>query len=387
MNIMPFSSIRYLSLVGLSLSLVAQTALADGKRDYYFQQALQRYMNLPQNARTMGMGGSSVVTSQDSSSVVGNPAGIGLMQEGDTSVSYDRNSFKGRENPNYKLIKQRSDNGQALVTIPLGLQSNDLPQFGSLGLGWSGYNGNTNDSLDTGSDGHRINFAYGKALSSSLALGYGLSYFDDKLQNNLSKYSSKQLFRHTFGIQESLGHDWTWGGTVFYGSGKDNVEVASIPNIKDSKAKEYGAELGTSWNWLSTTMAVSADYEHYRTNGSLNSAPPEIVIGGDEHGKVFNLRIGAERSLTTWLVGRVGYHFGGLDDYHFSRSELADLNGSAKYNAWNFGIGTIIPTHNSWIKAVKLDYGAEYRAGGTDSWEHLVTLSIPWGGCDEELKS
>src|SRR5687767_10621554 len=119
----------YVALV--SSALIATAALADGRADYYQQLAHQRYFDSLQNARTFGMGGSSMPTSQDSSSITTNPAGLGLMQDAEVSASYGRDYISGNDITDFGDVQQDFDHGHALAAMPLAPQYDALPLYGN----------------------------------------------------------------------------------------------------------------------------------------------------------------------------------------------------------------------------------------------------------------
>lgn len=372
--------------ISLALVLFAATVstdvFADGRRDFYFQQARQRYFNQPENARTFGMAGSTVATSTDSSSVVGNPAGIGLMKGADLSFTYGHDTITGNEHPSYKDIEQTENSGQVLAAIPLGPVENDLPDYGNLGIGWSGYERDVDDSFDTESDGYRLTLAYAKAIDASTSLAYSLGYMNDDLENDLYNYSMDNGFRHTIGISNKYSEEMSWGASTFFGHGDRDVEIAGTPGDDGSSDLfEYGLNVGAGFRVApETLLAISADYEYYDADGDVVAANEAIVHGGDEDGQVFNVRAGIEQTINEWLALRGGYRYAGLQDYDWDRDELDVLNGSAKHNVWTLGAGLTFPL-DGYIQAVKLDYGVEFRSIADDDWQHVVTASVPMDVC------
>lgn len=376
------TSLSFLWIILLCVFLNSTgSAHGDQRRDYYSQQAHKTYYNQFQNARTFGMAGSSVVTSQDSSAVLGNPAGLGMMEGGDVSITYSRDEISGHEHTSYKSIEQESDKGQALLTVPIGPVLNDLPNFGNLGVGWSGYDGDSSDSIDSQADGNRVHLAYSKALSRMFSLGYGLSYFDDNFDSDLAEYSRDNGFRHTFGAQGALSERTTLGGTFFFTHGDYDFEGIDGQD-GESDSEEVGIELGVSYRLAQTLLAASADYQHYDTDGEIESDDPRQVFGGDEEGDSFGVRVGAEHQFNDHFLARAGYRYAGIEDYEFDREELEELSGSAKYNAWSLGAGFVIPLNANYFRSVNVDYGVEYRAVGHDDWQHVVTVSTPFNLCE-----
>jgi len=349
-------------------------AVADGKQDFYIQQATRRYFNLPQNARTFGMAGSSVVTSQDSSSVIGNPAGLGFMKEAEISGTYEYEKVSGREQPSYARIDEDIDNGHALGAFPLAPNYEAYPDFGNLGLGWSGYRSDVNDSYGTETDGYRIHAAYGKALNDSWSAGYGFTYVNDQLNNDVVNYGMDNGYKHTVGVQNKVSDALTLGASVFYGSGEPtrDIEAGGGPAIHQTlHTKSYGGETGLSYDFGSTLLATSLDWEEYEQNATSDA-------GGNESGRSFAARIGIEQEIFDWLVGRLGYRYQG-NIYFFGDESESDLTGTAKYNAASWGAGMWLGNH------VRMDYGGEYRWVAYNDFANTVSLTVPFSICEEDL--
>ena len=353
---------------------------ADGRRDYYTQQGQARYLNFPQEARAFGMAGSSVVTSTDSASVVGNPAGIGLNRGGDISVTYGHNDVSGNQHPGYERSDFSDNSGMALMDLPLGPASDGLPFYGNFGLGWSGYTGDSQDTIDSDTRGYRLSAVYAKALTDTLSVGYGLGYFNDDLESDLAQYDTSTGFRHTFGVVNQLGN-LRIGGDFFFGFSRYNLTTADGLVDNNSDAREIGFDLGASYQLGATLLALSVDYQNYDTSGETEDLDPAIVSGGDEEGDYFGVRVGIEHKFCDYFSGRLGYRYSGNHNYEFDRADLGPLSGSAKYNAWTAGAGFILPVNGEFVKSVKLDYGVEYRHVGYEDWQHVVTLSMPFDLC------
>ena len=380
---MRFTAVRFLTVSVLAYSFAGTELFADGRRDFYSQLAQQRYYDQPQNARTFGMGGSSVVTSSDSSSTVGNPAGLGMMKDGEASVTYGRNTVSGNEHPSYGDSEQTEDSGQALMALPLGPTSDGLPWYGNIGLGWSGYDSDVDDSINTKTDGYRVNLAYGKALSETFSIGYGLTYVNDTIEADNFDFSGDNKFRHTLGIQNKASDTLTLGAIAFIGHGDQDMRVLSTGQTESSDMNEFGFELGAGMQVATGTLvSFAAGYSDYDADGSLVGGPDTAVFGGDEKGHTFNIRLGMEQAVSDSLKLRAGYRYAGVTEYDFERADLESIRGSAKYNAFSAGVGTMIDIDGTYVQAIKLDYGVEYRALADGDWQHVVTASVPFTICD-----
>ena len=250
-------------------------------------------------------------------------------------------------------------------------------------MGWSGYDGDVDDSsYDVETHGNRVHGAYAISLSDTMSVGYSLSYFDDKYEQDNFSYPMRNGFRHTLGVQEKVDNDLSIGSSVFIGHGNHHVDSGTEDDVTEkSQLLEVGVDVGASYKIESTLLAASIDYQHYSTNGHIDAGPDSIAYGGDENGNSFGAHGGVEQTLTEWLKVRGGYRYAGNVDHSFNRDELNTLSGSGKYSGWTLGAGVILPVDSQFVKAVKLDYGVEYRTGG-DDFEHVVTASVPFGICN-----
>ncbi len=383
MEMTMFTAKYSLAAVGLTvLALGTSPVRADDVTDLYFQEVMERYYEYPQNARTFAMEGSSVMTSSDSSSVVGNPAGLGMMRKGELSGSYSRNQISGDEFPTGKDVEQNSDFGSGMIAIPLGQLPDSTPEYGTLGLGWNtSFAKWDRDTFDTLSRRLQLVGSYGIAIDDTLSLGYSFGWTQEKLQSrDIFNYPSSSLMRHSLGVQWIADEDLKIGSSVFVGHGNHNALFG--PGIKgDSRNLGVGFDLGAQLRIDQTILAASADYRHLNTRGEVDQSIPANIVGGDENGNVFNVRVGIEQLIGENFAVRGGYRFGGLASYNYGRDELEELSGSAYFNAFSLGAGVIIPTDWHYVPEVRLDYGVEFRIVGHDDWQHVVTLSIPFDVC------
>ncbi len=378
-----FAMVRAMVFLLVAAPLVTKSAHADDVSDFYFQQVVERYFEYPQNARTFGMAGSSVVTSSDSSSVLGNPAGLGLMKGGEVSFGYGYNRISGNEFPTGNGIEQTGNMGSGILALPIVPTSDGLPDYGNFGIAWSGYDTDwDDDSYNSGTERTQVVAAYSYGISENLSFGYSLGWTDDKLQAiDVFNYPMGDGFRHTLGTLYHVSDAFTFGSDIFFGHGTHHALFG--PGIEgDSKNFQFGLDVGGSYQLTDyTTLALSTSYSHLSTDGEVVSSLPENIVGGDENGNLFHIRAGVEHAVTDWFMARAGYRFAGLASYRYNRVELNDLNGSAYYNAWSLGAGFVIPVGGHYVKQVSLDYGVEYRAVGNNDWQHLVTVSVPFNLC------
>jgi hypothetical protein len=342
------SGVTKLSLVTLSL---ANVALADGVEDFSHQFNQQRFYNYPQSARTLGMGSSSAVTSAGAYSVLSNPAGMGFQKDADVTVGYAYDQLSGKDASNYSNIEQERDSGYALASLPIMPYTDAPPAWGNFGFGWSGYDGDVNDADDTTTDGYGLHFAYAKAVSDSLSLGYGISVLNDNVDSVVGKYENNDAIKHTVGAQYKMSDSTMLGLSTFYGTGEGEYDGAK------TDLDSWGVEAGISEKMSdSLTLAFSTDYVSYEDD----------VINTNAWG----FKVGAEQVLTDSLVGRLGYRYQSNVSGGFGDTD----SDTAKFNAVSFGLGAE-------LGLVNLDYGAEYRSIGQGDWSHLVSATVPFSLC------
>lgn len=370
-------------LVAISCSAVfsATWCHADERaHDFYFQQNQQRFVAQPQNARMMGMAGSTALTAANSLSTVNNPGGLGLMKYGELSTAYGHNEISGHNYPGGSDVKDKQQSGQVYAATPLGPVKGGLPDYGNFGLGWYGRNGDwSHDPLNTDPDAYQVSGAYGKAIGDSTALGYGLTYQNDAVDMTGGSYDSAASFLHNIGVQVQDSKDLTFGSSVTIGHGSHDLQGVANPQTVDQLS--FGVGAGTEYLIDQTTLGFGVDYTYYDNHGS-NDPANATVWGGDSTGHAMNVRLGIEQQLADWLAIRGGYRYAANFSWNYDRAGLNDLDGSAKYNAVSLGAGVNYDfDEGSFIRAVVVDYGVEYRAVGNNDWQHLVSVAMPFDLC------
>ncbi len=347
--------------------LLAGSALAEGRQDLAAQLNQQRYFDMPENARTIGMGGSSVVTSSDSSSVVGNPAGLGFMKDAEVSVTYQRDTISGNDPETYANTEFETDGGQALAAIPIVPTLDGTPRYGTLGFGWSGSKGEFDDSSNEETKGHGLHVAYGKDISDTMSVVYGVSILDKKYTDNNGSVAGAikmdDEVRHSVGLQMKASKATTYGVSTHYGSGTYETEITdlntgAVTSEADEDISSWGAEAGIGHQMGATLLTGSVDYTKYDSDS-------------DSDMNAWGFRTGLEHAFTDWLKGRLGYRYVAAMDY-----DQGFGNDNSKYNGVSFGAGVKL------AKNLFADYGADYRWVGDDSdWTHSVSLSVPFSMC------
>ena len=347
----------------LSIAAVSGPALADGTEEFYHQLHQERFFNYQQNARATGMAGSSVVTSSDSSSVVGNPAGLGWMRNAEVSTTYAHSTLSGNDLRDYSDIEQDMNSGQVLGSIPLGAYSDAPARSGSLGFGWSGYDADTDDSLDMGVQGNRLHLAWGVALNEGWAVGYGVSYHFDKVNTDVFTDSMDDGVRQTAGVQYRLGESAVLGLSTFYGFGTREMSFGVDPDYSvGSDIGEWGMEGGVARQFQNTLLAASVDFALYPADDQPD-------------GKAWGFKAGMEHDVFEWMKARMGYRYQYNYDYGALGNEEGD-DETASFNAVTMGLG-VAP----W-KHMAIDYAFEFRSIGEGDWTHVVTLSTPFSICN-----
>ena len=345
-------------VVTASALLFAGSVVADGREDYYTQTSQLSYFNTPENARTIGMAGSSVATSSDSSSVTGNPAGLGFMKDADVSLTYARNNISGNDGTTFAGTKAEIDSGQALAALPIVPTLDGTPKYGTFGFGWTGFKGDTNDSDNTELKNYSLDLAYGKDLSDQLAVGYAFAYNQNKIKAFNAAGTESLTAKLDNGIRQEIGAQYkaskatTYGVSTHYGFGSFDTDGAGSADIGN-----WGFDAGVGHTMGATLVSASIDYNRYNNEADDFNA--------------WSFRTGVEQSLTNYLKARLGYRYTAITNADFGYG-----NNNSKYNAVSFGLGVQL------AKYLMADYGAEYRASGDGDWLHTVTLSVPFSLCN-----
>jgi hypothetical protein len=379
------SSLVALAAMSASEQWGSSSAYADGKRDYYIQQAEKLFYGTATNARQVGQGRANDVTSTDSSAVVNNPAALGADSAGDISVTYGMNEISGNQISNYAEIEDDVTTGQVLVSVPLEPTADGSPNLGKIGLGWTGQDSDSDDSVNTEGTSNQVHGSYGIEVDDGVSLGYGLTWFDTEQETDVSNFEQTNGYRHNFGVYFTE-EDYSAGATFFFADGEYDLEGLNPDgsvSADTSDYKEHGFEVGASQKVTDTTrLSVAGTYQSFDVDGAFVEGAEDTHIGGNEGGTFFSGKLGVEEAIDENLFLRAGYRYLARDSYFFGREDLRDLNGSAKTNAYSAGVGLVLDTGLHYFPKVNLDYGAEYRDIAYGDWEHVVTLSFPFTLCE-----
>jgi len=353
-----------------------QPAAGAPRNDLYIQQALDRYFPLPIDASALALGGSSAPTCYGSSCLFQNPAGLGFAPLFDLSLSLEEANVSGHEIGSDRSIEQTENRGAVTAVLPLGTVGR-VPRYGALALGFSRYQGQTNDALQSSPDGHRRSVGFGCALNDSFALGYSFTFYDDQLRTRVSDLHSHARFLHFAGMQYRGGDGLRFGGVFGLGVGQSDTEDMQLLGDGLTRVREYRGGLGVSQKYDDLTVMLAVDYAHVSSKGNLDRFSPGVVIGGDEHGDVLNVRAGVEARLLPRLLGRVGVRLYEVADYQFERDELHGLSGHVHSLGAAAGLGYELWRVSAGERNAQISYGVEYLTTGHGDWHHLVSLDVP----------
>jgi hypothetical protein len=375
----------------IALLFFPEASSADRKaREFYFQQNQQRFISQPQDGRMFGMAGSTALTSTGALSTVTNPAGLGRMRYGELSLGYSRNQTSGNTYPEQTSAEDNQDMGQAYGATPLGPRLHALPEYGNLGFGWIGRSGDWDNGPvsaieDTDSDTYQLSTGYGAAIGAKASLGYSMTYQHDTFDSRDHSYDSSGSFLHNVGLQIHDDPSTVWGSSLTFGHGEHNLRH-KVDGRRSQDVNQFNVGLGggVEHEMEAVTLSAGLDYTYYQNSGdnTLLSNDPESVFGGDSHGHAMNVRVGFEHRAAEWFAWRLGYRFASNFRWRYERDNLNDLSGSAKYSAYTGGAGLhFAMEEGSFVRAVNIDYGVEFRDVGNNDWQHYVTMALPFDLC------
>ena len=371
------------AIVGAAGLLGTAPSFADGKAtEFFYQENQQRFVTQTQDGRMVGMAGSTRLTTANSVATVNNPGGLGLMKYGDISLGYGHNTISGNNYPVPTSVEDTQNSGQVYGVVPLGPVKDDLPDYGNLALGWFGRSGDWSDDPDnTDTSMYQVSAAYAKAIGHKTALGYSLTYQNDSVDADTYEYDSTNSFLHNLGLQVRDSEDLTFGGSVTFGHGSHELKNKFAP-LENQTVDQFSFGIGTGAEYTmdTTAIALGLDYTYYHNNG--DETFNDTAWGGSSHANSLDVRLGVEERVIDWLALRAGYRYAGNFNWDYQRAGLEDLSGTAKYNAVSMGLGIDYAfADGSTIRAIRADYGAEYKDIGDGDWQHMVTLATPFDLC------
>lgn len=359
------------AIVLLALLLTSRPAAASPRSDFYITQALERYFQLPVDAKNLSTAGAAGLLCRGSVCNYLNPAGLGFTEKYEIGATLADRSIGGNDFINAERIEQSEGRGYLAAAIPLGDSVDNAPRYGTFGIGYSRYHGDTDDQISTTPDGHRRTFAYGLSPVKNLALGYSFTFYDDQLKSDLADLHSHARFLHLFGLQADLGEGYELGAQLHLGIGQSDTEDFRFKSDGLSRPKQYTSSVALKKNWERFNLAFAGDYTDLRSRGNLDQVSAPVVIGGTENGYLFNLRSGAEAEVFEDFFARLGYrYFSG--HYGFDRENLRELSGRLRGSGFSTGIGYAFHFCEQTVRA---DYGVEYLNVARKDWQHMLTLA------------
>lgn len=360
-------------LLGALLFFLSASAFASPKSDFYIQQALDRYFTLPQDARALSLAGFGL-NCQDSACIFLNPAGLSSVTSPELGLSAGASERGGKDILTEESIEQSENQGYGIISFPLGPRQENKSKYGTIAAAYSRYEGETNDTVNSTPDGHRRTIGYGFAPMKSFSLGYSLTFYDDQLRSDFADLHSQARFLHFFGIQVAPRDDIKLGATFKLGDGNSDTEDFFRQPDGLSHVEQYSSDFGLTKEFDDFTFSTSAGYSHYSSKGNLNDTSQGVVIGGDEGGESYNVRVAGQISPWENLFLRTGVAYE-YTHYRFNRADLEALSGDLQGPRLSAGVGYLFgPTLGA--SNIRLDSGLSYATVGDGTWRYLVTLGI-----------
>lgn len=348
---------------------------ASPQKDFYIRQAIDRYFELPEDAVSLSLGGSNASFCDSASCIYLNPAGLAFVRDWNIAITGGTDHTSGDEFIDGGRVERFENYGYGVLAVPMG-HASDVPRFGTAALGYSRYQGDTDDAINTKPDGHRRSLGYGIAPIRNLALGYSFTFYDDQLQSDLADLHSHARFLHLFGLQFKGEEGLTMGALFKLGIGQSDTEDFQFESNGLSHLRQYTGALGIAKRWHNLKTAFGIDYSNYTSRGNLNDVSPPVVIGSDEGGYLLNARLGAEAEVFDGVFLRLGVRYE-LGHYEFERSDLSGLSGQLDEPGYSAGIGYAFHLGVEGRSPSHLDYGFEYFDTARGDWQHLFSLTVP----------
>jgi hypothetical protein len=364
----------FLSAFLLSLSRVSATPVDD----FYIQQAIARYFSLPHDAKTLALGGVPGTICSGPQCIFLNPAGAAHAHSFAVAGTIGSGQLSGEEFLEQSEITQEQHEGFISFSLPLGSTNDGPAPYGTLLGAYSRYRGNTDDSINTTPDGHRRSIGYALAPSESLALGYSFHFYDDQLRTDLADLHSHARFLHQFGAEYRVSENTKIGLVLQYGLGQSDTEDFQVRSDGLSRPRQYSIAVGASHRIDNVAILLSQDYSKLHSRGNLSEiSSPAVVVGSDESGYLLNTRLGAELVDLSSFSIRSGLRFQWAE-YSFERTDLQSLTGRYGALGVSGGVGYTFTKRVGDPDAIRIDYGIEYSWLGNGSWEHILSLVLPF---------
>jgi hypothetical protein len=355
-----------MALAALAAGGISDPASAGDEEEYFIQHALQKYFDLPQSARALGMGGAIRPVETGAAALFGNPAGLARVERAEAALSYGFHQISGEEflspggTPQFDDIDEDLDRWSLQAAFPLSKE-----YYATLGVGVSFYDTDVDDSVDTETDGWRLHLAYAGAVNEDLDLGIALSYLRDKEENDFADYEMDSGWLIEPGLMYRVNDNLILGLSLFLGFGATESDI--VTGLKgDGDRRSVGVEAGLGWQaGEKTLIAASLDLTSYDHDADVEG------IEAGENGHAIGVHLGIEQTeVFEWLDLRAGYRFQYID-YDFAASGVVTaLSDDIDIHALSAGF-TILP-----CDYFSLDGGMEYRFVGDDDFSGVVRLNF-----------
>jgi len=276
---------------------ISGSALAGDEEEYFIQHALQKYFDLPQSARALGMGGAIRPVETGAAALFGNPAGLARVERAEAALSYGYHQISGEEflspggTPQFDDIEEDLDQWSLQTAFPLSKE-----YYATLGVGLSFYDTDVDDSVDTETDGWRLHLAYAGAANEELDLGIALAYLHDEEDNDFADYEMDSGLSIEPGLIYRVNEDLVLGLSLFLGLGDTESDI--ITGLDgDGDRLSFGVEAGLGWQaGEKTLVAASLDLTSYDHDADVEG------IEADENGHAIGLHLGIEQTeVFEWL--------------------------------------------------------------------------------------
>jgi hypothetical protein len=361
----------------LSLCLSATTRVrADALDDFYIQQVLDRYYTTPNDVQGLSLAGASIPVCGGAACLSNNPAGLGWMSANELYVDAGKTSLDGNEQTTGAPITQNTTLGSGVLGVPLGATEH-TPKYGTLGLGFSRYQGDTDDSVGTIPDGHRRSIGYGYALTPTIALGYGLTFYDDQLNTRQADLHSHARFLHIFGAQYKASQKLLLGATFQLGVGQADAEDYTLRSDGLARPREYLFQIGARYGVTSGAWYGASRIRFLESPSNFEEVSEQVFVGGEEEGYETEFSVGFEYDSLEVVKPRIGVRYRYVD-YTFERENARSLSGTVNEVAGAFGLSLLLPKLWDTASAPRFDIGLDVGSFARGWAEGRGALIIPF---------
>jgi hypothetical protein len=297
----------------------------------------------PVGARPAAMGEAFTAVADDVHSLYYNPAGLASLYRPEATAYYARP---------YPGLSDQSKTAHTFVGAALPIPKDG--RWGGLGIGYQEF---------------RVDSLFKER---TVTLGYGRSFFSDRLALGMGLKQLSRLFGETSDTQNA-----------FSGEDPGNRTFAEDPVFQNGHEKSaLGIDLGTLYALFPRVrVGLSLENVNRPDLGLVQKNPlPMVTRLGAVYDKTYG-KVGAEVSHRTFLSGQsdTRLHLGGERQWGFKRYGLLSLRGGAAmggrdYRQVNLGAGYE-------VNGMVLDYVFTIPMGAADGMGnvHNVSLSFKFG--------